>query len=305
MTIIFFNANNIFIKGGFSMNCRTDIALERHELLKDNKCEGILFKKEENEKAVVTTIEILDKRGEQALGKPKGKYITIDLPEFSHESELLDSRLTAITQCIKDLLPPNAQTILVAGLGNESITPDALGPLCAKQIFSTRHIEKGMEKDLGLPNLRPVAAVSTGVLGQTGIETAEYIKGIVEYIKPDSVIVIDALASRKISNLGKTVQLSDTGITPGAGVGNYRKTIDKSTLGVPVISMGVPTVVDGKTIVHDLTENSQNISTDADEMMVTPRDIDTVIQRAAKLLALSINCALQPEFEPEMFLALS
>lgn len=305
MTIIFFIANNIFVKGGFSMNCRTDIALERHELLKDNKCEGVLFQKQENEKSVVTTIEILDERGEQALGKPKGKYITIDLPEFSHESELLDSRLTAITQSINDLLPTNTQTVLVAGLGNESITPDALGPLCAKQIFSTRHIENGMEKDLGLSTLRPVAAVSTGVLGQTGIETAEYIKGIVELIKPDAVIVVDALASRKLSNLGKTVQLSNTGITPGAGVGNYRKTIDKSTLGVAVISMGVPTVVDGKTIVNDLTDNSQNISTEADEMMVTPRDIDTVIQRAAKLLALSINCALQPEMEPDMFLALS
>lgn len=287
------------------MNCRTDIALERHELLKDNKCDGVLFKKEETPKAVITTIEILDERGEKVLGKPKGKYITIDLPEFSHESELLDGRLSAITKAIKDLLPPNTKTVLVAGLGNESITPDALGPLCAKQIFATRHIENEAQKDLQLPNLRPVAAVSTGVLGQTGIETAEYIKGIAELVEPEAVIVIDALASRKISNLGRTVQLSDTGITPGAGVGNYRKTIDKSTLGVPVISMGVPTVVDGKTIVHDLTENSQNIPNDADEMMVTPRDIDTVIDRAARLLALSINCALQPEMKPEMFLALS
>lgn len=305
MTIIFFVANNIHKKGEFYMNCRTDIALERHELLKDNKCEGVEFNQEKNEKAVITTIEILDENGEKALGKPKGKYITIDLPEFSHESELLDSRLTAISQTIKDLLPPNAQTVLVAGLGNESITPDALGPLCAKQIFATRHIEKDMQKTLELPSLRPVATVSTGVLGQTGIETAEYIKGIAEFIKPDAVIVIDALASRKISNLGKTVQLSNTGITPGAGVGNYRKAIDKSTLGVPVISMGVPTVVDGRTIVHDLTENKENISSEADEIMVTPRDIDTVIERAAKLLALSINYALQPEFDPEMFLALS
>ena len=305
MTIIFFVANNIHKKGEFYMNCRTDIAIERHELLKDNKCKGVEFNQEKNEKAVITTIEILDENGEKALGKPKGKYITIDLPEFSHESELLDSRLTAISQTMKDLLPPNARTVLVAGLGNESITPDALGPLCAKQIFATRHIEKDMQKTLELPSLRPVAAISTGVLGQTGIETAEYIKGVVEFVKPDAVIVIDALASRKISNLGKTVQLSNTGITPGAGVGNYRKAIDKSTLGVPVISMGVPTVVDGRTIVHDLTENKDKISSEADEMIVTPRDIDTVIERAAKLLALSINCALQPEFAPEMFLALS
>ena len=305
MTIIFFVANNIHIKGEFYMNCRTDIALERHELLKDNNCEGVIFNQEKTEKAVITTIEIIDENGEKALGKPKGKYITVDLPEFSHESELLDSRLTAISQTIKDLLPSNIQTVLVAGLGNESITPDALGPLCAKQIFATRHIEKYMQKTLELPSLRAVVAVSTGVLGQTGIETAEYIKGIAQLVKPDAVIVIDALASRKISNLGKTVQLSDTGITPGAGVGNFRKTIDKATLGVPVISMGVPTVVDGRTIVHDLTENKTEVSNDADEMMVTPRDIDTVIERAAKLLALSINCALQPEIEPEMFLALS
>ncbi len=287
------------------MNCRTDITLERHELLKDNECEGVYFKKEENGKSVITTVEILDENGAKALGKPKGKYITVDLPEFSHESELLDSRLDVITQKIKALLPNGIKTVLVAGLGNENITPDALGPLCAKQIFSTRHIENGVGKALGLPNLRPVAAVSTGVLGQTGIETAEYIKGIVNLINPDAVIIVDALASRKLSNLGKTVQLSNTGITPGAGVGNYRKTIDKSTLGIPVISMGVPTVIDGRTIVSDLTENTENISTDADEMMVTPRNIDMVIQRAARLLALSINCALQPEIEPETFLALS
>lgn len=287
------------------MNCRTDITLERHELLKDNECEGVFFKKEENGKSVITTVEILNENGAKALGKPKGKYITVDLPEFSHESELLDSRLDVITQKIKALLPNGIKTVLVAGLGNENITPDALGPLCAKQIFSTRHIENGVGKALGLPDLRPVAAVSTGVLGQTGIETAEYIKGIVNLINPDAVIIVDALASRKLSNLGKTVQLSNTGITPGAGVGNYRKTIDKSTLGVPVISMGVPTVIDGRTIVSDLTENTENISTDADEMMVTPRNIDMVIQRAARLLALSINCALQPEIEPETFLALS
>ena len=287
------------------MICRTDIALERHELLKDNKCEGVEFNQVKNEKAVITTIKISDERGERALGKPKGKYITIDLPELSHQSELLDSRLDSISEKIKELLPLNAKTVLVVGLGNESITPDALGPLCAKQIFATRHIEADMQKTLKLPTLRPVAAVSTGVLGQTGIESAEYIKGITDLVKPDAVIVIDALASRKISNLGKTVQLSDTGITPGAGVGNYRKPIDKATLGVPVISMGVPTVVDGRTIVHDLTENQTEISNQADEMMVTPRDIDTVIERAAKLLALSINCALQPEFSPETLLALS
>ncbi len=288
------------------MNCRTDIALERQEMLADTEPKGIRVRKWKKENARVTEIEILNDYGEQTLNKPKGKYITVDLPEFSHESELLDGRLTAISESIKNLLPENFQKILVAGLGNNDITPDALGPLCAKQIFATRHIKGDLITDLNIRNLKSVAAVSTGVLGQTGIETAEYIKGIVDLIKPDAVIIIDALASRRLERLGKTVQLTDTGITPGSGVGNFRKTIDKTTLGVPVISMGVPTVVDGNTIVSDLTGGkAQNNQINADEMMVTPREIDTIISRAARLISLSINCALQPEMDPEMFLALS
>lgn len=288
------------------MNCRTDIALERQEMLADTDQKGIRVRKWKKENARVTEIEILNDYGEQTLNKPKGKYITVDLPEFSHESELLDGRLTAISESVKNLLPENFQKILVAGLGNNDITPDALGPLCAKQIFATRHIKGDLITDLNIRNLKSVAAVSTGVLGQTGIETAEYIKGIVDLIKPDAVIIIDALASRRLERLGKTVQLTDTGITPGSGVGNFRKTIDKTTLGVPVISMGVPTVVDGNTIVSDLTGGkAQNNQINADEMMVTPREIDTIISRAARLISLSINCALQPEMDPEIFLALS
>ena len=288
------------------MNCRTDIALERQEMLPDTDQKGIKVKRWEKEKAQVTEIEILNEYGADTLQKPIGRYITVDLPEFSHESELLDGRLTALTESIKNLLPKNAEKILVAGLGNENITPDALGPLCARGIFSTRHIKGEFIKDLGLENLKSVSSISTGVLGQTGIETAEYIKGIVNLVKPDAVIIIDALASRRLSRLGKTVQLTDTGITPGSGVGNFRKTIDKTTLGIPVISLGVPTVVDGNTIVSDLTgsENKSN-QIDATDMMVTPREIDTIISRAARLLSLSINCALQPEMKPEMFLALS
>ena len=288
------------------MNCRTDIALERHEILADSDQKGIKVNRWEKEKAQVTEIEILNEYGAKALRKPIGRYITVDLPEFSHESELLDGRLTALTESIKNLLPENANKILVAGLGNENITPDALGPLCAKEIFSTRHIKSEILNDLGLANLKSVSSISTGVLGQTGIETAEYIKGIVDFISPDAVIIVDALASRCLSRLGKTIQLTDTGITPGSGVGNYRKTIDKATLGIPVISLGVPTVVDCNTIVSDLTgKDNTNTQFDATDMMVTPRDIDTVISRAAKLLSLAINCALQPEMKPEMFLALS
>lgn len=287
------------------MNCRTDIALERQEMLEESAQKGIKVKRWEKEKAQVTEIEILNDFGAKSINKPIGKYITVEVPEFSHESELLDGRLTALTEAIKNLIPENAERILVVGLGNENITPDALGPLCARQIFSTRHIKGEIIKDLGIKYMKSVASVSTGVLGQTGIESAEYIKGIVNLINPDAVIVIDALASRRLARLGKTVQLTDTGITPGSGVGNYRKAIDKSTLGIPVISMGVPTVVDGNTMVNDLTGNEHSIDDFAENMMVTPREIDTIITRAARLLSLSINCALQPAMKPDMFLALS
>lgn len=287
------------------MNCRTDIALERQEMLSENAQKGIKVNRWEKDKAQVTEIEVLNDFGAESINKPIGRYITVEVPEFSHESELLDGRLTALTESIKNLIPNNAEKVLVVGLGNENITPDALGPLCARQIFSTRHIKGEIIKDLGIKNMKSVASVSTGVLGQTGIESAEYIKGIVNLINPDAVIVVDALASRRLARLGKTVQLTDTGITPGSGVGNYRKSIDKSTLGIPVISMGVPTVVDGNTIVNDLTGSENNKVVDADNMMVTPREIDTIISRAARLLSLSINCALQPDMKPDMFLALS
>lgn len=272
------------------MNIRTDIALERQELIADSNKKGVKVEKQKQGKVEIVTVNIISPEGEKIMEKPMGKYITVDLPEFSHESELLDSRLDILTKIIKDLVPKEAKTFLIAGLGNENITPDALGPLCAKKIFSTRHFENFAQIQQHLPKLNPVASISTGVLGQTGIETAEYISGIVKLINPDVVIIVDALASSKISSLGKTVQLSNTGITPGSGVGNFRKAIDKSSLGVPVISIGVPTVV-------DLEEDNT--------MFVTPKEIDTIISRAAGLLSLSINCALQPNLEAEMFLALS
>ena len=272
------------------MSIWTDIALEKHDLIDETSRKGVSVEHEKRGNVEIVKVEITTEEGARAMEKPIGKYYTIDLPEFSHESELLDFRLHIITDIIKMLLPQNAKTFLVAGLGNENITPDALGPLCAKKIFSTRHFENFTEIEQHLPALNPVASISTGVLGQTGIETSEYINGIVKFISPDVVIIVDALASGKIATLGKTVQLSNTGITPGSGVGNYRKRIDESVIGVPVVSIGVPTVVGLET---------------NDNMLVTPKDIDTIVSRAANLLALSINCAVQPSLEPEMFLALS
>lgn len=289
------------------MIIRTDLALERHEMLGYEQVKGVRYETKQQDEAKVTLVEVLDEDGEKQVGKPKGKYYTVDVPEFSHETELLDGRLKAITNVIREMLPQGEISVLVVGIGNDNITPDALGPLCAEQIFSTRHIETNISEELGLPKFNPVASISTGVLGQTGIETAEYIKGIVDLIKPKTVIAIDALASRKLFRLGKTVQLSDTGISPGAGIGNNRAKIDENLLGVPVIAIGIPTVVDGRTMVYDLVESdlkADNISTEAESVMVTPKDIDMIIKRASRLLALSINCALQPHIEPEFLLSL-
>lgn len=242
--------------------------------------------------------------GAQELGKPKGKYITAEIPEFSHDSELLDERLDVMTELIRELLPTPCSNVLVAGLGNDNITPDALGPKTARGIFATRHINKSLANDLGFPDLREVSSVTFGVLGQTGLETAESIRGIVNTVYPSAVITVDALAARSLSRLGNTIQLTDTGITPGSGVGNHRARIDRETLGVPVIAIGVPTVVDAVTMIRDFTEHTDcgGISENARNMMVTPREIDTLIHRAARFLSLSLNCALQPQIEPDVLL---
>ena len=272
------------------MSIRTDIALEKYDLLPETHRKGVKVRKWQRKNVEITKVEITNEDGEKSIGKPKGNYFTVELPEFSHESEIVDIRLEIITKIIKDLIPKNAKSFLVAGIGNENITPDSLGPLCAEKIFPTRHFENFQEIQQHLPDLNPVSSISTGVLGQTGIETAEYINGIVNLVKPDLVIMIDALASSDLSALGRTVQLSDTGISPGAGVGNYRKRIDESTLGVPVVSIGVPTV----------TDFQYN-----DSMIVTPKDIDMIISRASSFLSLAINCAIQPNMDAETFLALS
>ncbi len=287
------------------MNVRTDLALEKEEFITDSENTGIKKRKKQTEKTEVTEIEIVSSDGERAIGKPKGRYITVEMSEFSYDSEILDDRLKSLTAEIKRLLPDGESPVLVAGIGNENITPDALGPLCAKSIFSTRHIDNKLAYEIGFKSLHPVCTLATGVLGQTGIETGEIIKSIVSSISPRAVILVDALAAASLSRLGRTVQITDTGITPGSGVGNSRAEISEKTLGVPVIAIGVPTVVDAVTLARDITENAEfeNTAENAKNMMVTPREIDVMVKRAAKLIALSINCALQPEIEPDILLS--
>lgn len=290
------------------MEFRTDLALERQEL-HEGTVNGVETQTEIIGSAKVTRMHIYNEEGARLIGKPQGTYVTIEVPPFSDEGTLEEGRRMAITQELTRLLPKEGP-ILVAGLGNSDITPDALGPKTASGILATRHISGELARSVGLGDLRPVAAVAPGVLGKTGIETAEILAGIVQKIQPAAVIVIDALASRKLSRLGCTVQISDTGIHPGAGVGNARTKIDSQSLGVPVIALGVPTVVDAATLANDLMEGSmdedtrQTVSPRGEEMMVTPREIDLVIDRASALVALSINCALHPHLAAEELLAL-
>lgn len=288
------------------MDFRTDLAVEQREMTAKHS-DNVAVRQYARQNANVTEIEILNDEGAQELGKPKGKYITMEIPAFSHDSELLDGRLTAMTESIRTLLPETDGPVLVAGLGNEDVTPDALGPRTAHGIFATRHIDRALASELGFGELRDVCAITFGVLGQTGMETAETIRGIVNTIHPAAVITVDALAARSLQRLGKTVQLTDTGITPGSGVGNSRARLDKETIGVPVIAIGVPTVVDAVTLVRDFTSEhkmAKEKEGEAKAMMVCPREIDVTIRRAARFLALSLNCALQPSISPDILLTI-
>lgn len=294
------------------MNFRTDLALERRENIKAEGVDGVITETEKEKNVTVTTITVTNENGERAIGKPCGRYITLEISPLMKNADLSDGPIEVFSKKLLSLLPKEG-TVLVAGLGNESITPDALGPRCISLLLATRHIKKELAESIGLSALRPVAGIVPGVLGKTGIETAEIVEAVVKKISPCALVVVDALASRRLSRLGTTVQMTDTGISPGSGVGNARALLSKKTLGVPVVAVGVPTVVDGATLAFDLLEGA-GVDTSLFEkseeakrgrnMMVTPKEIDLVIDRAASLVAMGINCALQRSLELEDILAI-
>lgn len=293
------------------MELRTDLAVEEHE----SYCEdlkGVDYTSEEIKGLFIERLCIKTSRAGQLLHKDAGRYVTITLPPLTDNMRDTDERVQVIAEEIRRLLPVNG-TVLVAGLGNREITPDALGPKSIDRVLATRHISGEIARSTGLDRLRSVATLSAGVTGQTGIETGELVLSVVNKIKPTAVVVVDALASRKLARLGCTLQISDTGISPGAGVGNHRTKLSKETLGVPVIALGVPTVVDALTLLCDLVcsedEYSQQslkeqVSPRGREMVVTPREVDLLVDRAAKLIALSVNMALHSGIETEELLAL-
>ncbi len=284
------------------MNLRTDLAIERREI-SPHTDDGLKVKEFCEENIKITSIKVLNKTGERAIKKPKGNYITLEAENSFDNGALVDKQTAKVlcNQLVK-IIPEGSA--LVCGIGNRNITPDALGPDCISHILATRHIGEELAQSIGFDNLRSVTAISPGVLGQTGIEIGEVIKAVIEKVKPDFVIAIDALASRKLSRLGKTIQISDTGIIPGGGVSNSRNELSEKTLGVPVISIGVPTVVDANTLVNDIAENEIEYK-GASSMIVTPKEIDLLVERSARLISHSINCALQPDIDEDSLLMLT
>lgn len=288
------------------MDIRTDLALEKSETFGGTLPRGVRCETRDGDGMHITRIVVEDENGARALGKPVGTYITVEVPPFKRNAQIGDGMIGCIADELRTLLPPKG-TVLVAGLGNDEITPDALGPKFSALVFATRHIGQELADSAGLGHLRPVVNLIPGVLGKTGMETGELLRGAVETVKPAAVITVDALAARRLSRLGCTVQMSDTGVTPGSGVGNARAELSRESLGVPVIAVGVPTVVDAATLVCDLsgeTQPSDTLLREGADMMITPREIDLVIERAARLLALSVNRALQPHLSPEEILML-
>jgi len=308
-------------------NFRTDMAVERRDLYRranniQNEVNGIETEQEQEGEIVTTRVKVLNQEGEQAIGKPIGNYITIDIKNLRYATEEdIQKASERLTKELKVLIEKHVEksgAILVVGLGNIYVTPDSLGPKVINEIDITRHLLEYMPDAID-KNARSVSGISPGVLGTTGIETQEILKGIIDNIKPKLVIIIDALASRSIERISSSIQLADTGIVPGAGVGNSRKELTQSSLGIPVIAIGIPTVVDAATIaadsltlfikkVQDEAKSNEFLNQLQEEdkyemikevlqpeeynLIVTPKEIDDLIENMKDVVARGINFAV-------------
>ncbi len=283
------------------MQIRTDLAWESTQ---NRTLTGV-----KQEKWQEGTLEFyrltVGKEDAEILGKPQGQYITALLPKLTDHEQGLEEMAEKLGEQLRLLLPSEG-TVLVAGLGNSAITPDAIGPLTASHVLATRHIHGEFARSAGLEDLRPTAVITPNVLGNTGVESSEIVASICKTIRADAVIAVDALAARDLGRLGCTVQFSDAGIAPGSGVGNNRKALSRENLGVPVIGLGIPTVVDAVTLARELTGlDKGDVTPNGTAMMVTPREIDIMVDRAARLLAMTIHAALQPSYSPLELLSLA
>lgn len=311
---------------------RTDLALEEKERFESDQVEvpGVVLEEdyEEEQELRLTRVVIETENGAKIMGKPTGTYLTVESPNLAlgdeESSQILQER---ICDCMKELIFHKISEerradmkILFVGLGNREVTPDALGPYVADHLDVNRHIVKEYGKyAMGVDHMAVISAVVPGVMGQTGMETAEIVRGIVRETKPDLILAVDALAARNSRRLNRTIQIADTGIHPGSGVGNYRNAMTEESLGVPVIGIGVPTVVDAATIVNDTMENfisaleqsealkgtgevlksysaaekyelvKELIAPHLNGMFVTPKDVDEMIHHISHTLAEALN----------------
>lgn len=286
---------------------RTDLAVEAHEIWQNQQQQpgrehpGIQSSRREREGIPITEVTVSTPEAGELLGKPPGIYLTLELdPLFRREEESFSRSVRAVAEELSPLLPPGPA--LVAGLGSRTVTADLVGPGTADRLLATRHLVEQVPEHFG--SLRPVAALAPGVLASTGIESASVISAVVRELQPAVVIAVDALASRSLTRLCRTVQIADSGIVPGSGVGNHRHPLTRDSLGVPVLTVGAPTVVDGATLALDLLE-SAGIQPpavpleDGENLFVCPRDIDQKVADLCKVLGWGISLALNPELSLE------
>ena len=282
------------------MAFRTDLAVEAIE---NHKTAAALPHVRQSDRTLegfaVHEVRILSEDAAREIGKPQGRYLTLELDALiRREEDAFPRACKALSTLLRELLPhPNNGPVLIAGLGNRMITPDAIGPQTADHVIATRHLVA--QSPAIFADWRPVSALAPGVLGQTGVETGEVICGVLDRVRPAAVIAVDALAAGRLSRLLRTVQLADTGITPGAGVGNARAALNKETLGVPVIAVGVPTVVDGATLAHEISSQLGQPACEAlddlsQPVMITTRDIDREVADISRMIGYAVNMALHP-----------
>jgi spore protease len=282
------------------MAFRTDLAVEAIE---NHKSAAALPHVRQSDRTLegfaVHEVRILSEDAAREIGKPQGRYLTLELDALiRREEDAFPRACKALSTLLRELLPrPNDGPVLIAGLGNRMITPDAIGPQTADHVIATRHLIA--QSPAIFADWRPVSALAPGVLGQTGVETGEVICGVLDRVRPAAVIAVDALAAGRLSRLLRTVQLADTGITPGAGVGNARAALNKETLGVPVIAVGVPTVVDGATLAHEISSQLGQPACEAlddlsQPVMITTRDIDREVADISRMIGYAVNMALHP-----------
>lgn len=276
------------------MAFRTDLAIEFEN------AENLGIESYKRNDINISKINIKTEYGEEKFKRQKGVYITLEFPDIMKMISLNNLK-NEIIKSLSELLPKNCENLLIVGLGNNEITCDSIGPRVASKILATRHIAGNFAENIGLKGLKSISVIAPSVLGKTGIEAFELIKAITEKIKPQAIIAIDALAAGSVKRVFKTVQLTNSGIAPGSGVKNSRKEISIKTLGIPVVAVGVPTVVEAGIIAEELSGNKNNQNFD---MILTPKDSDILCEKLSQVISEALNLFIQPDIDGEIIMSL-